>query len=216
MHGTVTGVADGEPTDWVDWHEAYRSPESGLSHRLAVVQRLISAALDRTGGDVQVVSLCAGAGTDLLGVLADRDDACRVHALLVEADPRLVERARTAGTGHVHAVVGDAALTDTYASVVPADLVLVCGVFGNIPDEDVERMIGALPQLCREGGTVIWTRHRGHPDLTPAVRRWFAAAGFGELAFESAGPGGYAVGMHTSKRPHEALQRSVRLFTFFR
>lgn len=216
MHGNVTGVADGEPTDWVDWHEAYRQAGSGLSNRLVVVQRLISAALDRTAGDVQVVSLCAGAGRDLLGVLAGRDDVLRVHALLVEADPRLVERARAAGTGHVRAVVGDAALTDAYADVVPADIVLVCGVFGNIPDEDVERTIGALPQLCREGGTVIWTRHRGHPDLTPAVRRWFAAAGFEELAFESAGPGGYAVGMHALTRPPEPLQPGVRLFTFFR
>jgi predicted RNA methylase len=213
-------MADGEMTDWADWHEAYRDPDSPLSGRLAVVQRLIAEALDRTSGDVQAISVCAGAGKDLLGVLAGRDDRARVHALLVEAEPRLVERAETAaraaGATHVTAVVGDAALTDAYAGVAPADLVLVCGVFGNIADEDVERTIGALPQLCREGGTVIWTRHRGHPDLTPAVRRWFADAGFDELAFESAGPGAFAVGMHRSTRPPEPLQPGVRLFTFLR
>jgi hypothetical protein len=209
-------VADPEPTDWVDWHESYRDPGSGLSDRLVVVQRLISQALDRTVGDVQVISICAGAGKDLLGALAGRADAARVHALLVEADLRLVERARAASPEHVRAVVGDAALTDAYTDVVPADVVLVCGVFGNIPDEDVERTIGALPQLCREGGAVIWTRHRGHPDLTPTVRSWFADAGFEELAFESPGPGDYAVGMHASTRPHEPLQPGVRLFTFFR
>jgi hypothetical protein len=213
-------VADDDRTDWLDWHEAYRDPGSPLSGRLAVVQRMIGEVLDRTVGDVRAVSICAGAGRDLLGALADREDRGRVEALLVESDPRLVDRARAAarasGCEHVTAVVGDAALTDAYAGAVPADLVLACGVFGNIPDADIERTIGALPQLCREGGTVIWTRHRRHPDLTPAVRGWFADAGFEELAFVSAGPGSFSVGMHALGRPGEPLQPGLRLFTFFR
>jgi hypothetical protein len=219
-HGNVDGVADGEPTDWVDWHEAYRDPASALSGRLEIVQRLIGAALDRTTGDVGVISVCAGAGKDLLGVLAARPDRARVRALLVETDPRLVERARAAAAAaepaQVVASVGDAALTDAYAGAAPADIVLVCGVFGNIADDDIERTIGALPQLCREGGAVIWTRHRRHPDATPSVRRWLAAAGFEERAFESAGPGSYAVGMHTLARASEPLVPGVRLFTFLR
>lgn len=216
----MASVADEDRTDWVEWHDAYRDPGSPLSGRLAVVQRLIGEALDTTVGEVGVISICAGAGKDLLGVLARRDDRSRVHALLVEADARLVGRAqataRASRCGHVRAVVGDAAQTDAYADVAPADLVLVCGVFGNISDEDIERTIGALPQLCREGGEVIWTRHRRHPDLTPSVRRWFADAGFDELAFDSAGPGSYAVGMHRLARPSETLEAGVRLFTFFR
>ena len=155
-------------TDWADWHEAYRDPDSPLSGRLAVVQRLIAEALDRTCGDVQVISVCAGAGKDLLGVLAGRDDGrgCTrcwwrpSHGS--SSGPR--PRARAAGATHVAAVVGDAALTDAYADVAPADLVLVCGVFGNIADEDVERTIGALPQLCREGGN-------RHLDAPPRASR---------------------------------------------
>ena len=143
-----------------------------------------------------------------------------MHALLVDANPHLVERARSTARAnrceHVHAVVGDAALTDAYANVVPADVVLVCGVFGNIADEDIERTIATLPQLCREGAEVIWTRNRRHPDLTPSVRSWFAAAGFDEVAFESAGPGAFAVGMHRLTRAGDALVPGVRLFTFLR
>jgi hypothetical protein len=216
----VSGVADEDRTDWVEWHDAYRDPGSPLSGRLAVVQRLIREALDGTVGEVRVISVCAGAGKDLLGVLATRDDRSRVHALLVDTDAHLVERARSTARvnrlEHVRAVVGDAALTNAYADMVPADVVLVCGVFGNISDEDIERTIGALPQFCHEGAEVIWTRHRRHPDLTPSLRRWFADAGFDELAFESAGPGSYAVGMHRLARPTEPLERGVRLFTFFR
>jgi hypothetical protein len=39
--------------------------------------------------------------------------------------------------------------------------------------------------MCRPGGTVIWTRHRRPPDLTPQIRAWFAASGFDELAFDA-------------------------------
>ena len=214
------GVADDDRTDWVEWHDAYRDPESPLSSRLAIVQRLIGEALDGTVGEVRVISVCAGAGKDLLGVLAGRSDRSRVHALLVEADARLAARAQGTARAnrcqHVRVLVGDAALTDAYAGAVPADVVLVCGVFGSIADDDIERTIAALPQLCREGAEVIWTRHRGHPDLTPSVRRWFAAAGFDELAFTSAGPGSFAVGMHRLAREGDVLVPGVRLFSFFR
>ena len=64
-------------------------------------------------------------------------------------------------------VSGDAALTDHYAGMVPAYLVLACGVFGNITDDDVRRTIGYCTQLCAHGGTVVWTRGRWEPDLVP-------------------------------------------------
>jgi hypothetical protein len=63
----------------------------------------------------------------------------------------------------VEVVTADASLTDHYRGMAPADLVLVCGVFGNITDEDIERTIDSCPQLCQTSGTVIWTRHRAIP-----------------------------------------------------
>ena len=38
-------------------------------------------------------------------------------------------------------------------------LVLACGIFGNIVDEDIERTIDACTRLCRTGGTVIQRAH---------------------------------------------------------
>jgi hypothetical protein len=121
-------------------------------------------------------------------------------------------------------VTGDASVTDAYAGAVPVDLVLVCGVFGNIPDDDVHRTIEALPEFCARDATVIWTRHRGPPDLTPTIREWFADAGFVELGFESTvaeapQPGAFPaqlVGVHRWPRDPVALELGKRLFTFFR
>ena len=75
-------------TDWDAWHDDYADPTSPLAQRLQVVQRAIEGHLDSSAPrDVRVVSACAGDGRDLLQVLERRDDADRVSATLIEADP---------------------------------------------------------------------------------------------------------------------------------
>ena len=207
----------GAGTDWHAWHEEYADPTSSLSRRLRVVQRLVADHLDRSSGPVRVVSACAGEARDLLGVLEQRDDRDRVSGLLVEADPVLAARARerVAGLG-VDLTVrqGDAGTTSAYVEAAPADLVLLCGVFGNVPDVDVERTVRAAPQLCAPGATVIWTRHRLEPDLTPAIREWFAASGFSPVAWVAPEDVQFGVGAHRYDGPGVALEPDRRLFSF--
>ena len=152
-----------------------------------------------------MVSMCAGQGRDVIDVVSTHPRGRDVSALLVELDADLVafarDRAAAAGVaGQVHIVQRDASLCRSYEGNVPADLVLVCGVFGNINREDITRIIQALPGFGKMGSEVIWTRHRRSPDATPAIRADFAAAGFAEVAFEA--PDGYvlAVGRHRLRR----------------
>jgi hypothetical protein len=64
--------------NWVDWHAAYDEPGSPLRRRLALVQQQIREALDATEtSPISVISMCAGQGRDLLGVLADRTGTIR-------------------------------------------------------------------------------------------------------------------------------------------
>jgi hypothetical protein len=70
---------------------------------------------------------------------------------------------------------GDAGTTAAFAEVVPVDVLLLCGIFGNVEDDDVERTVRAVPSLLAHGGTVLWTRHRGAPDASGAVRHSFAS-----------------------------------------
>jgi hypothetical protein len=97
--------------------------------------------------------------------------------------------------------------------MVPADLVLLCGVFGNITDEDIERTIGFCSQLCQTGGTVIWTRHRDPPDKVPTICEWFARRGF-ELRWLSEGAADYGVGVHCFRGEPEPLETGSNMFTF--
>lgn len=202
-------------TDWSSWHTPYDDPSSPLARRLAIVQRLVSEALNGTPpGPIRVISVCAGEGRDLLGVLAVHPRAGDVDARLVELDPRNAEVARAAALAGVDVVVADASHTSIYEGAVPADLLLVCGVFGNIPDADVERTISYLPTLCAPGAAVIWTRHRKPPDLTIAIRRWFVESGFEETAFES--QDFWGVGANRFVGAPRPFEPKVRLFTFFR
>ncbi len=207
--------------DWPAWHEQYEDPHSALTARLGVVQGFIREFLDsRPGQHSRVISMCAGKGLDLLGVLALHPAKGQVAARLVELDPGLADEARqaarAAGLEDIEVVVADAGRSDVYVGAVPADLTLACGVFGNISDGDVEATVRAMPALCARGGTVVWTRHRHEPDLTPAIRRWFSEAGLAEQAFSSPGVGSFAVGVHRLEGPARALVTGRQLFTFTR
>ena len=204
--------------EWVEWHRGYEGDHPHL-RRLGVVQDLIRDTLSaRPPGPVRVVSLCAGDGRDLLGVLADHPRARDVRARLVDLTPELVaagrRRVAELGLPAVEFVLGDAAQTDAYAGAVPADLVLACGIFGNITDPDVRRTIEHLPELCADGATVIWTRGRFEPDLTPAIRGWFHDAGFSEVAFVPIPGSTASVGAHRLSVPPPTGRPGVRLFTF--
>jgi hypothetical protein len=217
---TAAGESSASDSHWVRWHQHYDDPSSPLSVRLRIVQSMVADVLSAAAdGPIRIVSMCAGQGRDVIDVLATHPRGVDASALLVELDPVLVSfaRARAAAAGvtaQVRVVEGDAALSRWYADDVPADLVLVCGVFGNVSGADISRTIQALPGWCRTGSEVVWTRHRRPPDATPFIRAEFAAAGFTEIAFEA--PDGYvlSVGRNRLERPPGEFDPGVTLFEF--
>jgi hypothetical protein len=204
--------------EWLEWHRSYVDDPS-MAERLRVVQDRIREALDsRPPGPIRVISACAGDGRDLLGVLHGHPRAHDVMARLVELTPELAEagreRASREGFLGVEFKEGDASNTNAYAGAVPADVVLMCGVFGNLSDADVRETIRHLPELCARGATVIWTRGRFEPDLTPNIRSWFAEAGFTELSFVTVAGSTKSVGAHRLTTAPKRFRPGVRLFTF--
>ncbi|MEN8159376.1 MAG: class I SAM-dependent methyltransferase [Myxococcota bacterium] len=202
--------------DWRAWHRAYDAPGSRLARRLAVVQRFIREALDRAPpGPIRVLSLCAGEGRDLFGVLTDHPRAAEATGRLVELDATLATRARAQAPPGIEVLQGDASTTSACEGIAPADLVLACGIFGNIVDDDIRNTVQKLPMLCARDGTVIWTRHPHPPDRTVDIRRWLGEAGFEEVAFVRDEDGAFCVGAHRLTAPSRAFAPGVRLFRFF-
>ena len=208
---------------WVRWHAPYDDPASNLSLRLQTVQAMVRSVLDgfpsERADPIRIVSLCAGQGRDVIDVVATHPRRDLVSALLVELDPALVAfaraRADAAGVGgQVRVVEGDASLTHWYQHQVPADLVLACGVFGNISAADITATVRALTGFLRPGADVIWTRHRRPPDATPAIRADFAAAGFDEVAFVAPERTVMTVGHHRLTGTVTPFDPGRKLFDF--
>jgi hypothetical protein len=206
--------------DWVAWHEQYDDPESSLRVRLALVQEHLAGALDAApDGPITLLSLCAGQGRDILGVLPGHPRRADVTATLIEADQRNADLARqhaaTAGlSGAVEVREADAGRPENFEDALPADVLLLCGIFGNVSGADIRRTVTAAAALGRPGCTVIWTRHRRPPDLTGQVRSWFADAGFDEIAFEAPPTRKLtSVGVHRLREP-AGPRPAGPLFTF--
>jgi hypothetical protein len=203
-------------TDWVAWHSEYEDPNSRLSQRVREVQKQLSAALERApAGPIRLISACAGEGRDVLPVLREHARGGDVAARLVEFDGQLSANARTHAPPNVEVVTGDASITSAYDGAAPANIALFCGIFGNITDDDVKHTVDVLPSLLAPAGEVIWTRHTGEPDLTPAIRAWFAEAGFDEMDFVASATR-YGVGTHRLAAAPAPFEAGLTMFRFVR
>ena len=204
-------------TDWVAWHRQYGAT-GPLSRRLAIVQAHVERILAEAPAPVQLVSLCSGDGRDVIGPISRLGLTAAVRGRLVERDPSLAAGAREviadAGIRGIEVLEGDAGVTTSLGGAVPADLILLCGIFGNVPDLDIRRTVEALPSLCAPGARVIWTRHRRPPDLTPTIRHWFEAAGFEHEAFEAVPDSSGSVGVERFEGRPRPYMPGGRLFEF--
>jgi hypothetical protein len=210
--------------DWQAWHEEYDDPASSLSRRLRDVRAQLAGLVAGDGEPLRLLSLCSGDGRDTIPVLAAADR--EVEACLVELDPALADAARRSASAAgvvVDVRTADAGSPDTFADRLPVDVLMLCGIFGNISDRDVVRCVGASRGLVRPGGTVIWTRGSRVPDDPtdrdgdPAewIRRLFLQAGYEEVAYVAPPDATYRVGV--ARQPSILdLEPPDRLFSFVR
>lgn len=169
---------------------------------------------------MRILSCCSGDGRDVLEVLAQRRDAERVSAVLVEAHPVIADRARrspAAVAARVEVRTADVGVTDAYLGAVPAEVVLLVGILGNISDTDLARTAATAPALCRPAATLLWSRARADRDLNDMIRVRFAAAGFIELDYATLDRDSWpAVGVVRYDGPRVPLPTGKQLFTFLR
>ena len=149
--------------EWGGWPEqAYQ--RDAYQQRLSAVQEHLAECLDAAPpGPVHIISICAGDGRDVIGVLESHPRRDDVSAWLVESNEQSVDfgirRAQSAGLERtVNFVNEDATDYVTYRNMAPADIVLVCGVWGHVPTPERKLLLRAIASLCKPNGVVIWTR----------------------------------------------------------
>lgn len=206
--------------DWRQWHEEYSDPSSRLSRRLDVVRTRLSEVLDSVPSEaVRMLSLCGGEARDVVPVLSAHPKGHRARAVIVELDDVLAHRAsdaaRRAGLDGVGVRCADAGDPQSFADALPVDVLLLCGIFGNVERDDVRHVLERIPSMVVDGGCVIWTRggHDGDDDPRTELRRWFVEAGLPEVAFDGP-PNLYGVGVNRVADGAKVPLGPERLFEF--
>jgi SAM-dependent methyltransferase len=207
--------------DWHEWHEGYDDPASELAGRLRAVRAHVAAVVDEAPpGLVTIVSICGGEGREVIGALEDHPRRSDVRGRLIELDPHNAAVARRwandTGLAGLDVVHGDASWADAYDGLPPADLVVVSGLFGHLDDDDQQSTIEFLRQLCRPGGSVVWSFTARRPLRVPKLRRFFAERGFEELSFVAL-PGddlALTVALSRYRGPRRVFPAGRTFFTF--
>ncbi|MFL6137244.1 MAG: class I SAM-dependent methyltransferase [Frankiaceae bacterium] len=204
--------------DWFAWHRLYDDPTSKRAKRLERMQSAVLQALESvSSGPVELLSVCAGQGREISGALERFSRPREVNVRMIELDPRNAACAETAvraaGSGRVEVTIDDAGLRRHYAGGARVDVLLLCGVFGNLTLDDIERSVVLADSLLSAGGLVVWTRHRAEPDRVPLIRSWFAGHGFTEAHVDD-DPDAVAVVVNRSTRERGPLPDGDRMFTY--
>ena len=207
---------------WSDWpQEVYQ--QQYYQQRLLKVQEHFAECLDNAPrGAVRVLSVCAGDGRDVIGVLRSHPRRTDVTAWLVESNRRSlaigIRHATSAGLEDaVNFLCGDATLCVTYKNIAPADIVLVCGVWGHVAANQRALLVAGIASLCKSHGVVIWTR-----GLVPNMSRLqdiqsqFAGLVWDELRVSTTTDQRWAVATYGYTGPPHQLSKSGRLFRFQR
>ncbi len=207
---------------WSGWpEEAYNQPR--YQQRLATVREHLAECIDTAPkGPVRIISMCAGDGRDLVGVLASHRRQADVVAWLVELNPEsfAAGRRRASSAGLERAVRflnEDATAFATYQQLAPADIVLACGVWGHVPADERAQLVAALTRLCKPGGKVIWTRgvSKGATRLHD-IQSLFADSEWDQTRASLTSDGNWAVVTHCYQGPLRELPGHGQIFHFER
>ena len=97
----------------------------------------------------------------------------------------------------------------------PADLVLLCGVWGHVPVSDRKELVRALASICKAGGLVIWTRgvRKGMIRLRQ-IQSLFAAPLWQQVRANLTPDKNWAIVTHRYCGPPMELPASGRIFHF--
>lgn len=208
--------------NWSGWSEhAYQRPK--YRERLRVVQEQLSECLDQAPhGPVRILSICAGDGRDVIGVLQSHRRRRDVEAFLVELNGQSVsEGVRQVKASRLESVVkfihADATDYSTYRNLAPCDIVLVSGVWGHVPANDRATLIHALASFCKSGGKVIWTRKisKGEHRLKE-VQSLFDEASWIPVRQSSTSDKKWVVTSHLYRGSALEVPANGRIFTFLK
>ena len=173
--------------DWFEWHSVYDNPNISLKIRLAVIADFLKFAWENLPRELRILSICAGQAREIEKAVSEGnlDHRSGIDLLdLSEANLAIaVRRLAPLSKGTVTSHVCDAGHSSSYEGHVPANCLVIVGVFSNLSLAHAQRLVARLPQFCSPGAYVIWTRKRDDTDSAGNLRAAFGIAQFRLVRF---------------------------------
>ena len=208
--------------DWNAWHHKYNT-DTELNARLSQVKICIDEALRALPpGKVNVISLCSGDGRDLIELLPTHARRADVSGWLLECHESLVETAQQAIHQQglkttLHACVADATDARSYATIPPAHLIILAGVFGSVETDEIPRLLRNLQILCAPAAYVVWTQNLYTEEgqhRSVILRQALNTQSFTSVKLLTTPQQRYHIGLHQYHGKPVNLPLDDRLFTF--
>jgi hypothetical protein len=205
---------------WSGWPEKVYQ-QNLYQQRLASVQQHLTRCLDSVpAGRVCILSVCAGDGRDVIGVLTAHPRRRDVSARLVELDPHSVatgvQSVAAAGLQDVVTFLhADATTYATYQGLTPAEIVLLCGVWGHVPADQRRAVVDALATFCTPGGSLVWTRGIAKGvTRVQEIESLFANSAWEQVGRDITADNNWVVASYRYSGPARTLPASGQIFNF--
>ncbi len=208
--------------DWKAWHTRYQT-DTELQARLELVKASINEALlALPAGKITVLSLCSGDARDIIEVLPTHARCPDVSGWLLESNASLVHDAQQAILRHgleasLFPCVADATDAKSYATIPPAHLLVLAGVFGSVDNDEIPRFLLNLQVLCAPSAYVIWTQNISTAEgqrRTAIIQQELGHQEFSPINIITTPQQRYHVGLHQYAGNHRSRELDDRLFTF--
>lgn len=202
--------------DWHTWNDHYDNADSELSKRLNKVKEYLKNTLLNIEIPT-VLNICSGQGKDILESMVELDKDAEVYLIDTNTNSlnAAINFAKTNNIGTITFINEDASHTSTYKKydIPKSNIVLACGLFGHLNQEDSYGLVDFLKTQIKANGTVIWTKNIENDSISN-LRKYFIDNNFEEISYF--GPEGSPWAVVCNKYIGEEfdLSKEYKIFNF--
>ena len=202
--------------DWNDWHNHYDDLDSELSKRLGKVKEHIKNILLETENPT-VLNICSGQGKDILESMLELDKDAEVFLIDTNIDALNsgINFAKKNNIGTITFINEDASHTSTYKKydIPKSNIVLACGLFGHLNEDDSYTLVDFLKTQIKINGTVIWTKNIENDSISN-LRKYFINNNFKEINYFGPEGSPWAVVCNQYVGEEFDLNKEYKIFNF--
>lgn len=144
-------------SNWaIDDNDPYKDSHSFIYQKMEIAQYLISKYFKN---DNVIIDICSGTGLAAYPFVNAKEWSGNLY--LIDTDTKAMDIARDKfkDIKNVEYSTSDAGDSNTYVNILKADMILLLATMSTFSIEDIENTVAFLPQICKTGSVLIWTKN---------------------------------------------------------